>query len=105
MGDIRVDTAKVRNTGEDMKALSRDTQRRLGHALDDTHEVFYEHMYWECGDTLEACRQTWQDHMIQLARKMGDLGQRLQDSADGYDAADQEAVARLRAGMQDLGGH
>jgi hypothetical protein len=43
--------------------------------------------------------------MVALVKKMGELGQRLQDSADGYDAADQEAVSRLRAGMRDLGRH
>ncbi|MEU7177603.1 MULTISPECIES: hypothetical protein [Streptomyces] len=103
MGDIRLDTTKVRNTGEDMKALSNDTQRRLGHTLDTTYDVYRDHMFWQCGSSLLACRDAWQGHMIELARQMGDLGQRLQDSADGYDAADQDAVARLRAGMKDLG--
>ncbi|MGY5131438.1 type VII secretion target [Streptomyces nigrescens] len=105
MGDIRVDTAKVRSTGDDMKALSSDTQRRLSHSLDSSQDVYFDAMFWKSGNAVESCRTVWQDHMIELAKKMGELGQRLQDSADGYDAADQEAVARLRAGMQDLGRH
>ncbi|MFE7781398.1 WXG100 family type VII secretion target [Streptomyces nigrescens] len=105
MGDIRVDTAKVRTTGDDMKALSSDTQRRLSHSLDSSQDVYFDAMFWKSGNAVESCRTAWQDHMIELAKKMGELGQRLQDSADGYDAADQEAVARLRAGMQDLGRH
>ncbi|MFG2529327.1 WXG100 family type VII secretion target [Streptomyces sp. NPDC048516] len=105
MGDIRVDTAKVRSTGDDMKALSSDTQRRLSHVLDSSQEVYYDAMFWKSGNAVMSCRTAWQDHMVDLAKRMGDLGQRLQDSADGYDAADQEAVARLRAGMKDLGRH
>ncbi|MFC5246104.1 WXG100 family type VII secretion target [Streptomyces nigrescens] len=105
MGDIRVDTAKVRSTGDDMKALSSDTQRRLSHSLDSSQDVYFDAMFWKSGNAVESCRTAWQDHMIELAKKMGELGQRLQDSADSYDAADQEAVARLRAGMQDLGRH
>jgi hypothetical protein len=42
VGDIRVDTAKVRSTGDDMKALSSDTQRRLSHVLDSSWEVYYD---------------------------------------------------------------
>ncbi|MCZ1008615.1 WXG100 family type VII secretion target [Streptomyces lydicus] len=105
MGDIRVDTAKVRGTGDDMKALSSDTQRRLSHVLDSSQEVYYDAMFWKSGNAVMSCRNAWQDHMVDLAKRMGELGQRLQDSADGYDAADQEAVARLRAGMKDLGRH
>ncbi len=55
--------------------------------------------------TARSARSPWVDHMVGLAKKMGDLGERLQDSADGYDAADQEAVSRLRAAMSDLGRH
>ncbi|MCL7495680.1 type VII secretion target [Streptomyces sp. MCA2] len=105
MGDIRVDTAKVRSTGDDMKALSSDTQRRLSHVLDSSQDVYFDSMFWKSGNAVMSCRTAWQDHMIELVKKMGELGQRLQDSADGYDAADQEAVARLRAGMKDLGRH
>ncbi|MFB7630075.1 type VII secretion target [Streptomyces sp. NPDC056149] len=105
VSDVWVNTAKVRGTGEDMKALSSDTQRRMQHALDSTDDVYRDHMFWECGDTLLVCRDTWRDHMVELAKKMGDLGQRLQDSADSYDAADQDAVARLRSAMTDLGRH
>ncbi|MEU8780731.1 type VII secretion target [Streptomyces sp. NPDC048637] len=105
MGDIRVDTAKVRSTGDDMKALSSDTQRRLSHSLDSSQDVYFDAMFWKSGNAVESCRTAWQDHMIELAKRMGELGQRLQDSADGYDAADQEAVARLRAGVKDLGRH
>ncbi|WP_438490067.1 hypothetical protein [Streptomyces sp. S186] len=105
MSDVQVDTAKVRGTGEDMKALSSDTQRRMRHALDSTDDVYRDHMFWECGNHLLVCRDTWVDHMVGLAKKMGDLGERLQDSADSYDAADQEAVSRLRAAMTDLGRH
>ncbi|WP_406478223.1 WXG100 family type VII secretion target [Streptomyces platensis] len=105
MGDIRVDTAKVRSTGDDMKALSSDTQRRLSHVLDSSQDVYFDAMFWKSGNAVQSCHTAWQNHMIELAKKMGELGQRLQDSADGYDAADQEAVARLRAGMKDLGRH
>ncbi|MFJ5803035.1 WXG100 family type VII secretion target [Streptomyces decoyicus] len=98
-----MDTAKVRSTGDDMKALSSDTQRRLSHVLDSSRDVYFDAMFWKSGNAVMSCRTAWQDHMIELAENMGELGQRLQDSADGYDAADQEAVARLRAGMKDLG--
>ncbi|WP_157880050.1 type VII secretion target [Streptomyces natalensis] len=105
VGDIRVDTAKVRSTGDDMQALSSDTQRRLSHVLDSSWEVYYDALLWKSGNAVTSCRTAWEDHMVELAKKMGELGQKLQDSADGYDAADQEAVSRLRAGMQDLGRH
>jgi hypothetical protein len=34
---------------------------------------------------------------------MGDLSAKLKDSANGYDSADAEAEARLRAAARDLG--
>jgi hypothetical protein len=41
--------------------------------------------------------------MVSLAKKMGELSQKLRESADGYDRADAEAESRLRAGLNDLG--
>ena len=74
MGDIRVETAKVRSTGDDMKALASDTQRRLSHVLDSSQEVYYDAMFWKSGNAVMSCRTAWQDHMVDLAKRMGELG-------------------------------
>ena len=105
MGDIDVKTARVRAAAADTESLSRQGMRRLGHSLDISEELPSSHYGngWESPARLKACAEKWEEHMVSLAKKMGDLSQKLQESADGYDSTDAEAESRLRTGLSDLG--
>ncbi|HET6633946.1 MAG TPA: type VII secretion target [Streptomyces sp.] len=105
MGDIRIDSGKVRGAAADTEALSRQVAKRLDHSLDGSDAVHTSHYGngWTSPAHLKACAGQWEDHLMALAKKMGELSGRLKDSADSYDRADAEAESRLRAGLRDLG--
>ncbi|MCH6159651.1 WXG100 family type VII secretion target [Streptomyces marispadix] len=105
MGNIHIDSAGVRGAAADTEALSRQVSKRLDHALDDSEGVHSSHYGngWTSPAQLKACAEKWENHMVGLAKRMGDLSRRLKESADGYDRADAEADSRLNAGLRDLG--
>jgi uncharacterized protein YukE len=103
--DIAIDAARVRAAANDTESLSHQVMRRLSHSLDSSDEVYGSHYGngWESPVQLKVCAEKWEEHMVSLAKRMGELSRRLRDSADGYDRADAEAESRLRAGLGDLG--
>lgn len=105
MGNIHINSAGVRGASADTEALSRQVAKRLDHALDGSEDVYKTHYGngWSSPDQLKACAERWEDHLVTLAKRMGDLSRRLKDSAGSYDRADAEADSRLRAGLNDLG--
>ncbi|GAA1351708.1 type VII secretion target [Streptomyces beijiangensis] len=105
MTDISIETTRVRAAAADTEALSRQVMARLARSLDTSDEVYGAHYGngWQSPVQLKVCARKWEEHMVGLAKKMGDLSARLRDSADGYDAADAEADSRLRSGLDDLG--
>ncbi|OKI06069.1 hypothetical protein A6A06_38485 [Streptomyces sp. CB02923] len=105
MGDISINSHAVRATGGDVSALSREAARKLNNSLEvsQTTGVADSVWGWECAERLYSCALTWEEHMADLAKRMGELGERLQESAGSYDAQDQEAASRLRHGLNDLG--
>lgn len=105
VGDIHIRSGAVRNASADTEALARQVAKRLDGALDGSAEVARVHHGhgWTSPAKLRACAEQWEDHMVKLAKRMGELSQRLKDSADGYDRSDAEAESRLRAGLNDLG--
>jgi uncharacterized protein YukE len=105
MGNIHINSAGVRSAAEDTEALSRQVAKRLDHALDGSEAVYGAHHGngWTSPAQLKACAEKWEEHMVTLAKRMGDLSRRLKDSAGSYDRADAEADSRLRAGLNDLG--
>ncbi|MFI6013094.1 type VII secretion target [Streptomyces sp. NPDC051243] len=105
MGDININAARVRSAANDTESLSHQVMKRLSHALDTSDEVYGSHYGngWESPVRLKVCAEKWEEHMVSLAKRMGELSRRLRESADGYDRADAEAESRLRAGLNDLG--
>ncbi|MFZ3567772.1 type VII secretion target [Streptomyces sp. BH097] len=105
MADIDINAARVRATADDTESLARQTAKRLGHALDTSDEVAASHHGhgWRSPAELRDCAHKWEEHMVSLAKRMGELSEKLRDSAAGYDRADVEAESRLRAGLTDLG--
>ncbi|WP_425828823.1 type VII secretion target [Streptomyces fractus] len=105
MADIDINAARVRATAHDTESLARQTAKRLGHALDTSDEVHATHRGhgWQGPAELRACARKWEEHMVSLAERMGELSDKLRDSADSYDRADAEAASRLRTGLADLG--
>ena len=105
MGNIRINAAGVRGAAADTEALSRQVAKRLDHALDGSDGVHGSHHGngWTSPAQLKACAEKWEEHMVSLAKQMGDLSRRLKESADSYDRADAEADSRLNAGLRDLG--
>ncbi|MEN2424387.1 type VII secretion target (plasmid) [Streptomyces rimosus] len=105
MGNISINSHAVRATGSDMSALSREVARKLNNSLEESQATGVADSVWgwECAQHLYSCAQTWEEHMVGLAKKMGELGERLQESAGSYDAQDEEAASRLRHGLNDLG--
>lgn len=105
MGDVDINTAGVRNAAADTEALSRQVAKRLDHSLDGASDVYTAHQGngWRSPDQFKTCASTWEDHMVALAKKMGELSGKLRESADSYDRADAEAESRLRSGLNELG--
>lgn len=105
MTDINIDGARVRAAATDTESLSHQVMKRLSHSLDTSDEVYGSHYGngWESPVQLKVCALKWEEHMISLAKRMGELSQKLRDSADSYDRTDAEAESRLRAGLNDLG--
>ena len=103
--DIDIDSARVRAAADDTQSLSHQVMKRLSHSLDTRDDVYASHYGngWESPVQLKVCALKWEEHMVSLAKRMGELSQKLRDSADGYDRADAEAESRLRAGLGDLG--
>lgn len=104
MGDISINSHAVRATGSNMSALSRETVRKLNNSLEESQATGSADSVWgwECAQHLYSCALTW-EHMAGLAKKMGELGERLHESTGSYDAQDEEAASRLRHGLNDLG--
>ncbi|MEV5593614.1 type VII secretion target [Streptomyces sp. NPDC052496] len=88
-----------------MSALSREVARKLDGSLEENQATGPADSVWgwECAQHLYSCALTWEAHMVGLAKKIGELGERLQESAGSYDAQDEEAASRLRRGLNDLG--
>ncbi|RRR84707.1 hypothetical protein EHS43_10640 [Streptomyces sp. RP5T] len=105
MADIDIDAVRVRAAADDTESLSQQTMKRLRHSLDTSDEVYGAHYGngWESPVHLKVCAEKWEEHMVSLARRMGELSRKLRESADGYDRADAEAESRLRSGLNDLG--
>ncbi|MFF8868220.1 hypothetical protein ACF08B_40015 [Streptomyces sp. NPDC015139] len=104
--DIDIRTQGVHGAAADTETLSRQAMQRLSHSLDTSDEVYGAHYGngWLSPVQLKVCALDWEEHMVSLARQLGDLSAELKESAGGYDAADAEAEARLRAAVRDLGG-
>ncbi|MGW3210397.1 hypothetical protein [Streptomyces sp. NPDC001135] len=103
--DIDIKTQGVHGAADDTETLSRQAMRRLSHSLDTSDEVYGAHYGngWLSPVQLKVCALNWEEHMVSLAKQLGDLSAKLRDSAQGYDSADAEAEARLHAAVQDLG--
>ncbi|WP_306323359.1 MULTISPECIES: type VII secretion target [unclassified Streptomyces] len=103
---IDINAARVRATADDTESLARQTAKRLSHSLDTSDEVRASHPGpgWHSPAELQACARAWEEHMVSLAKRMGELSEKLRDSADSYDRADAEAESRLHAGLNALGG-
>src|SRR4051812_45556210 len=101
MGNIHINSAGVHRGAADTEALSRQVAKRLDHALDGSDGVHVAHHGngWSSPAQLKACAEQWEEHMVTLAKRMGDLSRRLKDSAGSYDRADAEADSRLHAGL------
>ncbi|MER5438945.1 type VII secretion target [Streptomyces sp. NPDC002790] len=101
---IDINADRVRATAHDTESLARQTAKRLSHALDTSDEVPATHHGhgWQSPAELRACAHKWEEHMVSLAKRMGELSAKLRDSADSYDRADAEAESRLCAGLTDL---
>ncbi|MEU0744204.1 type VII secretion target [Streptomyces sp. NPDC006134] len=105
MADVDINAPQVRAVADDTESLSRQVMKRLSHSLDTSDDVYGSHYGngWESPVQLKVCALKWEEHMISLAKRMGELSRKLRESADGYDRADAEAESRLRAGLDDLG--
>ncbi|MEV0093445.1 type VII secretion target [Streptomyces sp. NPDC050738] len=105
MSDISIDTARVTAAAADTEALSRQVMARLAGSLDTSDTVYGAHYGngWQSPVQLKVCAQKWEEHMVELAKKMGDLSARLHDSSHSYTSTDAEAESRLRSGLNDLG--
>ncbi|MFI7384417.1 hypothetical protein [Streptomyces sp. NPDC049813] len=103
--DIAIRTKGVHGAAEDTETLSRHAMTRLSHSLDASDAVAAAHQGngWLSPARLKTCAAKWEGQLVSLARQMGELSAQLKDSAHGYDKADAEAEARLRAAVQDLG--
>ncbi|MEW2161205.1 hypothetical protein AB0950_39350 [Streptomyces sp. NPDC007189] len=103
--DIDIKTKGVHGAADDTETLSRQAMRRLSHSLDTSDEVYGAHFGngWLSPVQLKVCALNWEEHMVSLAKQLGDLSAKLKDSANGYDSADAEAEARLHAAVKDLG--
>ncbi|MEV6207923.1 type VII secretion target [Kitasatospora sp. NPDC051914] len=96
-------THGLRRAGQSMAELSARTKGRLSGALDSSEAVRGTDGGWSSAAALGACAAEWERHMVSLADRMQQLSDQLHSSADGYDAADAEAEARMRAAMNELG--
>lgn len=105
MADIEIRTARIRAAADDTESLSRQVMTRLSHSLDTSDDVYGSHYGngWQSPVQLKVCAEKWEEHMVSLAQRMGELSRRLRESGDSYDRADAEADSRLRAGLNDLG--
>ncbi|MFI5531994.1 hypothetical protein ACIA8O_26020 [Kitasatospora sp. NPDC051853] len=83
--------------------MSGQTKSRLSGALDSSETAGAADAGWRSAATLRECAGDWERHMVLLADRLQRLSEQLHTSADGYDAADAEAEARMRAAMTDLG--
>ncbi|MFJ9820611.1 hypothetical protein ACIRU3_36145 [Streptomyces sp. NPDC101151] len=102
--DIDIKTQGVHGAADDTETLSRQAMLRLSHSLDTSDEVYGAHYGngWLSPVQLKVCALDWEEHMVSLVKQLGDLSAKLKDSANGYDSADAEAEARLRAAVEDL---
>jgi uncharacterized protein YukE len=94
----------VRASGDDMTALSGQVRRRLRDSLNTSDEVATTHHGFDSADELKSCAHAWEDRMISLARTLGELGERLRDSADSYENNDQESADRMQHALKALEG-
>ncbi|MGW4645438.1 type VII secretion target [Kitasatospora sp. NPDC004289] len=103
MQDIGISTDGVRRAGTSMGELSGQTRSRLSGALDSSETAGSADPGWSSAAALRECAADWERHMVVLADRLQRLSEQLHSSADGYDAADAEAEARMRAAMTELG--
>ncbi|QNS09143.1 hypothetical protein [Streptomyces xanthii] len=103
--DIDIKTKGVHGAANDTETLSRNAMTRLNHSLDGSDDVYAYHMFngWTSSVQLKVCALNWEEHMVSLAKQLGDLSAKLRDSANGFDGADAEAERRLNAAVRDLG--
>lgn len=75
MADIAIDAVRVRAAADGTESLSRQTTKRPSHSLDTSDEVYGSHYGngWESPVRPKVCAEKWEEHMVCLARRMGEL--------------------------------
>lgn len=75
------------------ESLNSATQLRLTGA---TPEAIAGHRGWKSAAALQACQGSWETRLRQLSGKVQQIGQNLNDTVDGYDRAEAQAVADIQ---------
>ena len=80
--NIDIDAARVRAAADDTESLSQQVMKRLSHSLDTSDEVYASHYGngWESPTQLRVCALKREEHMVSLAKRMGELSQKVRDS-------------------------
>lgn len=82
-------------------SLNSATQIRLTGA---TPEAIAGHRGWESAAALQTCVDAWETRLRQLTGKVRQIGQNLDDTVDGYDRAEAQAVADIQTVAAGLDG-
>lgn len=61
-----------------------------------TPEAIAGHRDWKSGVALQACLDAWETRLGQLSGEVRQIGQNLDDTVDGYDKAEVQAVADIQ---------
>ncbi|WP_327070236.1 type VII secretion target [Kitasatospora sp. NBC_01302] len=102
MNDISVHPATLRSSANGVQGATGQVGAASGHWLDASSTAAAALTGWQSGSTLKGCTDAWQTHIASIVDQLNVYAGQLSDSAQSYDAAEQEAHRRIAAALTDL---
>ncbi|GAA0420561.1 type VII secretion target [Streptomyces luteireticuli] len=104
--DISIKTDYVRLGAGGTQTAAETALENLRRSLDSSETAADDHYGWASAAALKQCAIAWENHMVDLAKQMNTMGEKLHSSANDYDTTDlqaKDALNRIQHGLTDLG--
>ncbi|MDH6139260.1 uncharacterized protein YukE [Kitasatospora sp. GP30] len=102
MNDISVHPGTLRTSADGLQTTAGQVGPAAGHWLDASATAAASMAGWQSGPALKDCADNWQTHIKSIVDQLHTYAGQLRDSAQSYDAAEQEANRRITEALTDL---
>ncbi|GAA1262664.1 hypothetical protein GCM10009665_60390 [Kitasatospora nipponensis] len=102
MNDINVRPEGLRTTSASVRTTSGQLAPKAGHWLDASFAAQAPYTGWESAGALNDAANAWQTHIASVVQQLQTYADQIDQSANAYDAVNQEATRRFNQALSDL---